>query len=68
MGILGDTWRRMAAGDPTVWLGLPEPDRPPDVASLTEEQRRHLEDFFHKEHGRYPASEYEFETWLRHNW
>jgi hypothetical protein len=40
----------------------------PPPESLTKQQRFKLEEFFHKEYGRFPASEYEFQQWLKHNW
>lgn len=76
MGEIRDMWRRMSAGDPSAFMGLPEKTGtghsgtgdggPPD--SLTAHQRDKLMQFFHQQYGRYPQSEYEFQQWLKHNW
>jgi len=44
-------------------FGIPSPPE-----NLTKRQRFKLEEFFQKEHRRFPLTEDEFQTWLRHNW
>jgi hypothetical protein len=34
----------------------------------TGQLRFRLEELFQREYGRFPASEYEFQQWLKHNW
>ncbi len=36
--------------------------------SLTQHEREILEKFYHQQYGHYPESEYQFQTWLKHNW
>jgi hypothetical protein len=61
-----------AEGNRETTFGIPAapssspPENPPET--LTERQRFKLEEFFHKDYGRFPATEDEFQTWLRHNW
>lgn len=35
---------------------------------LPQEARLKLEQCFHDQYNRYPHSQYEFETWIRHHW
>lgn len=73
MGEIRDMWKRMSAGDPAAFMGLPEKTGhgtgdggPPE--SLTKDQQDKLMQFFHQQYKRYPLSEYEFQQWLKHNW
>lgn len=73
---MGDTWSRMAQGDPKSFMGVPESGEgtgtghvsTPDGSVLTADQRQMLNRFFHQHYGRYPVTEFEFQQWLRDNW
>ncbi len=52
----GETWHKMSASGG----GVP--------SSLTDVKSRRLNTCFHRQYGRYPQTEYEFQQWLRNNW
>ena len=76
---MSETWHRMSEGDLGAFIGIPGRSTGTGTGSsgtgdggapgsLTEHQRRMLNTFFHRQYGRYPQTEYEFQQWLRANW
>jgi hypothetical protein len=69
---IGLPWKRTGTGDGNVPAGSQgtggagSPHGAALVATLTAEQRKILENLYKNEFGIYPESEFQFETWLRH--
>jgi hypothetical protein len=69
----GLPWKEKGTGDGNVLAGgkgtggnTGSPHGAALVATLTAEQRKILENLYKNEFGAYPESEFQFETWLRH--
>ena len=73
---MGETWDGMAQGDAGAFMGLPRAPKgtgtghgtTPEGIEMTAGQRQILDRLFHDQYGRFPQSEYEFQTWLQSSW